>query len=310
MTRALAVGLLLAACGEVSSSPDGAVVDAEPAIDAVIEADAAVEVDAAPARCLPTSRFGTPVPLSTLNSDSFDGSPFLTADERTIYFASTRPGGTGGYDIYVATRSSPTASFDEPALLNGVNSADSESRPVLTADGLTLYGEVRRGSASWHVERASRERTSDPFGAFAPEPILNDVAGDAAPFVLPDQRAIYFVSSKGGNADIYRAERGDSAWRAASPVIGIDLHSAQSEDYPVVSPDERTLLFTSARPGGAGASEMYIATRASITQGFGAPALLTELNTADAEQPGWLSADGCVLYYTSAGNLFVATREP
>jgi hypothetical protein len=56
---------------------------------------------------------------------------------------------------------------------------------------------------------------------------LNDVAGDAAPFVLPDQRAIYFVSSKGGNADIYRAERGDGAWRAAAPVTGIDLPQAR-----------------------------------------------------------------------------------
>lgn len=40
-----------------------------------------------------------------LNSTARDIHPALSADGRTLYFASARPGGAGGFDLYAATRS-------------------------------------------------------------------------------------------------------------------------------------------------------------------------------------------------------------
>jgi hypothetical protein len=49
--------------------------------------------------------WSTPVDLGpTLNSSGSDFHPYLSADGRTIYFASDRPGGLGGADLYTSTR--------------------------------------------------------------------------------------------------------------------------------------------------------------------------------------------------------------
>ncbi|HYS00626.1 MAG TPA: hypothetical protein VEO58_16525 [Gemmatimonadales bacterium] len=46
-----------------------------------------------------------PVPLGpVVNSPSFDGGPALSFDGTELYFHSDRPGGFGGYDLYVTTR--------------------------------------------------------------------------------------------------------------------------------------------------------------------------------------------------------------
>lgn len=313
MHRALAFTLLAAACGGVSSSPDAAtppdaLVDSGwPHDDGPTPPDAA-EPDAPPARCSPTARFGTPVPLSPLNSTAAEGPVYLTADERTAYFASNRAGGAGGYDIYVATRATPTAAFSTPSLLNGVNTADTESRPVLTADGLTLYAEVKRGSAPYHLERATRASTSASFSALTPVTALNSAVNDVAPYVLPDHRAIYFVSGRGGDAAIYRSEGNAGTWGAPVLATGTNLQSPQGEDYPALTDDELTIVFTSGRPGGTGGSDLYLAKRTSLAVGFDAPVELTEINTASDEQPGWISPDGCVFYFSRAADLFVTTR--
>ncbi|HKK79840.1 MAG TPA: hypothetical protein VJ933_09430, partial [Phaeodactylibacter sp.] len=41
---------------------------------------------------------------ASINSDAQEKSAFLAADQRTLYFASDRPGGAGGYDLYRSVR--------------------------------------------------------------------------------------------------------------------------------------------------------------------------------------------------------------
>jgi hypothetical protein len=49
--------------------------------------------------------WSTPVNLGpTVNSAAIDGAPALSFDATTLYFYSTRPGGFGGNDLYVTTR--------------------------------------------------------------------------------------------------------------------------------------------------------------------------------------------------------------
>ena len=300
---------MAAACGSVSNSTDGSVqMDARP-IDGAAPDGA---IDAPPtARCDPSRPFDTPVALSTLNTPQNDHIPFLSNDELTVYFASERPGGSGGFDIYVATRSSPTAAFNPPALLNGVNSADTESRPVLTADGLALYAEVKRGMNPYHIERATRSSTNASFGALSPVGELNSTSNDVAPSVLPDHSAIYFVSGRAGN-EIYRAERTGNAFEPPALVSGTSIQSPDTEDYPAVSADELTLYFATNRPGGAGGTDIWVATRPSVVQGFSAPEPLAEINTTGEEWPGWISPDGCAFYFARTGSagqdIYVAHR--
>jgi len=48
--------------------------------------------------------WSTPVNLGpTINTADDDGGPALSCDGTTLYFYSTRPGGSGGRDLYVTT---------------------------------------------------------------------------------------------------------------------------------------------------------------------------------------------------------------
>src|SRR5262245_13889450 len=95
----------IGSCGPFPRPPDFE--PSEGAIDAFL-ADGPV-IDGPPPRCNPVSSFGAPVPVTELNTDADDEHPRLTADELTVYFSSSRPGGVGGYDIYQATRTSTSA---------------------------------------------------------------------------------------------------------------------------------------------------------------------------------------------------------
>ena len=58
--------------------------------------------------------------------------PFISDDELTIYFASNKPGGYGGYDIYKATRAKKSAKFSNITNLGkNVNTAGQEVFPSL-----------------------------------------------------------------------------------------------------------------------------------------------------------------------------------
>jgi len=98
-------------------------------------------------------------------------------------------------------------------------------------------------------------------------------------------------------------------------VAGTDLNTAADEGTPRLSPDERTLYFWSNRnDGGAGPTRIYVATRSSSTEAFGAPTLLSPPGASWNEASPTVSADGTTLVFESdhltgaRGQLFVATR--
>jgi Tol biopolymer transport system component len=65
----------------------------------------------------------------------------------TIVFASNRPGGPGGADLWLSTRSTRGAAFSAPTALLDVDTAAGEGDPCLASDGRTLYFVSRRGGS-------------------------------------------------------------------------------------------------------------------------------------------------------------------
>ena len=93
--------------------------------------------------------------------------PSLTADQLQIFFASTRSGGLGSEDIWVATRSDITQPFSTPANVTAVNSSEFDTTPKITPDGLTLYFASQRpgGLGDSDIWRSTRATLASPWTA-------------------------------------------------------------------------------------------------------------------------------------------------
>jgi Tol biopolymer transport system component len=91
--------------------------------------------------------FGQAEIVPGVNSSADDGQPNVAADGLELFFYSTRTGGVGAADLYVALRAHATDAWSAPANLGApVNSAGAETRPSLSWDGSSLYfGSNRAG---------------------------------------------------------------------------------------------------------------------------------------------------------------------
>ena len=300
MQRALLAGLGLSwigACGEVQE----------------LNLDAAATSNA-PLRCNPAASFGAATALTSLNTTADDERADLSSDELTLYFSSSRPGGVGGFDIYKATRTSITAAFGNITPVAGMNTTVDERGPRVTADGLSMlvYSRVP-GATAQHIMQATRTTAALPFSGLQVIAKVDGTTDDVDPYLLQNGNVIYFTSNRGGNYGLYRSSKTGGAFSIPTLVSGVNLDTASIENSPVVTPDELTLYFSSDRPGGSGSLDIYVVTRPTTADGFGAPTALTSLNTASVDTPSWISPDGCALYFSRAEpnlgfQLYVAMR--
>jgi outer membrane protein OmpA-like peptidoglycan-associated protein/tetratricopeptide (TPR) repeat protein len=144
----------------------------------------------------------------SINSEFWDVAPSLSPDKRDLYFASNRPGGYGGSDIYVSHR-----------LLNGqwsaaenlgptINTIGDEGTPFIHADNQTLYfnstGQPGYGNNDLFVSR------KQPDGAWGkPENLgypINTIDDQGSLVVAADGKTAYYASDKAdtrGGLDLY-----------------------------------------------------------------------------------------------------------
>jgi Tol biopolymer transport system component len=288
-------------------SPLDGAVEASPGADAAVDADAALVV-----RCDLAKPFGTPVAVTGLEVIAAgpvnDFGCSLSPDERTIYFASDRPGGVGGFDLYTATRANTDASFSAVTSITSLNTVDDERHPSATADGLLLvFRRSAAGGGLGDISLASRLSSFVPFGNPTAIPSLSTAAEEADPFVTASGDSIYVTTVRSAQpSGIYIASRGAGlSYSVPTPVPGL---AGVSDATP--SADELT-VFVASSAGGAG-QNIQVATRSSKGAAFGAATDVSTLNSPSSDQPDWLSPDGCRLYLTSArtgpSRLYVAVR--
>jgi hypothetical protein len=80
---------------------------------------------------------------SPVNSDAIEYDPYVSPDERFLVFASSRPGGAGGADLYVSRRAG--AAWSEPRNLGTqINSAARDYCPVVSPDGKYFFFASKR----------------------------------------------------------------------------------------------------------------------------------------------------------------------
>jgi hypothetical protein len=257
-------------------------------------------LDAAPTgpRCDLSKPFGTPFPVAELPATSTHTTPRLSADELTIYF--TTNNADAGSDLSMAARAGTSDAFGAEKLLPQ-STASNDNDPSVSADQLSLYFHSNRSGATTDLFVATRASTSVPFGAAVPVTTLDLAkANEAHAYYRSAGAELWFVSDRDGGAggfDIYVAKRTDGGFAAPKRVV--ELSSTAQDWQPQPSEDGLTMLFASDRDGGAGKMDLWLARRADAAAPFGKPTPLTELNSANIEQAGWLSADGCRIWFSS-----------
>jgi tetratricopeptide (TPR) repeat protein len=84
--------------------------------------------------------WGAPVPLGPeINTKYWEGSVSLSADEKHLYFASERPGGLGGRDIYMSDKMPDGTWGKAQNLGNVINTPFNDDSPFIHPDGITLF---------------------------------------------------------------------------------------------------------------------------------------------------------------------------
>jgi Tol biopolymer transport system component len=80
-----------------------------------------------------------------VNSSGSEGAPFLSSDGLYLFFHSKRPGGYGGWDLYMTKRAGFNDPWEKPVNIGPwINSPAHERDPQLSKDGSTLYWCSRR----------------------------------------------------------------------------------------------------------------------------------------------------------------------
>lgn len=136
----------------------------------------------------------------TVNSPQWEGAPSLTADGRRLYFASDRPGGMGGSDIWYLELG-PNGTWGTPRNAGpAVNTAEDELSPFYDAESRTLYLAISTPDAgldiaSYTEGTGGRRRLGTPY---------NSEADDITPWVTRGR--LYLASNRPGGCggfDLY-----------------------------------------------------------------------------------------------------------
>jgi outer membrane protein OmpA-like peptidoglycan-associated protein len=154
------------------------------------------------------STWSIPEPFgATINTPATETAPALSADNRTLYFASDRPGGLGGLDLWCSHFQN--GRWQEAQNLGpGINSAGNETAPFLCADGQTLYfsSDGRLPTLGGYDLYRSR-RSGEDWGAaeHLPAP-FNGPGDELSCSTTPTGDTLYFATDRQGpvgNLDIW-----------------------------------------------------------------------------------------------------------
>jgi hypothetical protein len=293
------------------------------------------------------SPWSAPVNLGkTVNSSDADSGAFISEDGLSLYFNSyNRPGGYGGFDIWVSQRASADDPWGAPQNLGPtINTSDNEQTPALSLDGHWLYFASDKssgyGGLDLYVSRRPNKR--DDFGWQAPEnlgKLVNTAATESGPALFEDSRSgvtlLYFSSDQlvAGTEHIYASilqpdevltlpcmlqnpvsYRPWVTWGAAAFVP--ELNSLNRDVRPAIRKDGLEMYLDSDRPGTVGGQDIWASTRASTSDPWPLPKNLgSTVNSKVLEARPALSSDGTELYFHSnrpggsgANDLYRCTR--
>ena len=147
-----------------------------------------------------------------VNTEFLENSVAITADEQKLYFSSTRPGGYGGADLYVATKNRNGAWINPVNLGPVINTELDEESVFVSSSGKHLYfssnGHAGMGDLDIYrsTYNAETNEWEEPLNLGFP---INSVENDIYFVLTGDEKYAYYsslVNPNMGDQDIYKID--------------------------------------------------------------------------------------------------------
>lgn len=211
-----------------------------------------------------------------------------------------------------------TPTLSVPQLIPSIDGPSYEQTEFLTADLLTLYFSSDPAGND-DVFSTQRATPTDAFGSPTAVTDINTAFNDLELVISPDGLELWLASDRPGGAggyDLWRATRASVADGFGGLAVVPEVSSTGSEYNERISSDGQRIYFAAAgRPGGVGATDLWMATRPTSADPFATPTLIAELDTTvDDASPNPTASERVIVYTsnrsgTSGGlDLWFATR--
>lgn len=252
---------------------------------------------------------------SPINTENAEYAPVITPDEESIIFTyrgkesmgglvdmNNKPDPKGDYneDIFIAGKSEKI--WQKPAGLNELNTIANDAAIALSPDGQQLFVfKVTGDNGDIYVSK----RESGKFGLaekLAGEVNSNSWEGSVS--LSTDQKKLFFASDRPGGfggKDLYVATKKEDGTWGNIKNLGDKINTKYDEDAPFISPDNRTLVFSSEGHNSIGDFDLFTSDWNKEDSSWQTPKNLGyPINTTDDDLFYVLSPDGKRGYFSSA----------
>jgi len=205
-----------------------------------------------------------------VNYDGLDYAPTISADGRTLYFVTDRPGSKWNNET--------NKSSHDFWATKKAERLDTNFYKPFNIDTTTIYGNLG----------------------------VNTQFNEGAASIAADRQSLYFTGCNRpdglGDCDLYKSEIEEDKWGRPQN-LGPNVNSEKWESMPSITADKGRIYFASNRPGPNGDNnfDIWFSDYDWDTEEFKKAENLTQVNTAGREYAPFIGADGVTLFFSSNG---------
>ncbi|MDX2190919.1 MAG: OmpA family protein [Bacteroidota bacterium] len=245
-----------------------------------------------------------------VNSIHPDYTPIVTADNKTLYFTSRRPGGTGTKkdkdnmlfeDIWMSHKMS-NGDWSVPSNLGKpINTESHDAAIAISPDGLELFFYKTNNGGDIYYSNKTGNTWSEP------QPLsktINTKFKEPSITISKDKKTVYFSSNKPGGfggLDIYKSTLLDNGEWDEPVNLGTSINSESDEDAPFLDTDGQTLYFSSNGHNTMGGYDIFMTRFNKKTNTYNKPLNLGyPINSPEDDIYFAIAGDHKTAYYASA----------
>lgn len=239
-----------------------------------------------------------------ISTENFTHTPAFSPDGKEIYFTEESRRYHGG-TIMVSMLKEGKWTTPEPASIEGVYR---EIDPFISLDGSKMYFSSNRpvedgDTISENIDLWMVEKEAGSWGI--PKHLgaeVNTPDADWFP-TISAKGTLFFSTGPSRTSNIVYSELKNGKYQKAN-ILGDSINSEHRDFDPYIASDESYVIFSSNRPGGFGAIDLYISFKNDDGSWSKAKNMGETINSKASEFASRLSVDGKYLFFNRKGDIF------